>query len=176
MASAGPHDRQRRRPDRAALVIAAGLLVLAAILVWDTMRLATGGAYARVGPQTIPYGIAGCLAGLGLWTIIAAWRGDFPERAPQETRPVLWIVGGLALQLVLIRWAGFSIATGLLFGLVARGFGERRLWLSVPAGILLACAVWVVFARGLQLSLPAGPLEQMLIGVQTALFPPPGAA
>lgn len=167
---------ERRRPDRAALVIAAGLLVLAAVVAWDTTRLAAGGAYARVGPQTIPYVIAGCLAGLGIWTIFAALRRDFPEREPQEARPVLWILGGLVLQLVLIRWTGFSIATGVLFGLVARGFGERRMWLSLPSGILIAAFVWLVFARGLQLSLPAGPPEQALVWLLQTLFPPPGAA
>jgi putative tricarboxylic transport membrane protein len=167
---------ERRRPDRAALLIAAGLLVLAAVVAWDTTRLAAGGAYARVGPQTIPYVIACCLAGLGIWTIFAALRGDFPERHTQEARPVLWIVGGLVMQLVLLRVTGFSIATGVLFALVARGFGERRLWLSLPSGILIAALVWLVFARGLQLSLPAGPPEQALIWLQQTLFQAPGGA
>ena len=176
MSEPAAHIAKERRPDRAALVIAAALLGLSAIIAWDTTRLAAGGAYARVGPQTIPYVIAACLAGLGVWTIFAALRGDFPEREPQEAKPVLWIVGGLVLQLVLIRFTGFSIATGLLFGFVARGFGERRLWLSLPSGILLAAIVWFIFARGLQLSLPAGPPEQALILLQQTLFPPPGAA
>lgn len=167
---------ERRRPDRAALIIAVGLLVLAAIVAWDTTRLAAGGAYARVGPQTIPYVIAFCLAGLGIWTIFAAMRRDFPEREPQEAKPVLWIVGGLVMQMLLLRLTGFSIATGVLFALVARGFGERRFWLSLPSGILIAAFVWLVFARGLQLSLPAGPPEQALIWLQQTLFPPPGAA
>ena len=167
---------ERRRPDRAALVIAAGLLVLAAIVAWDTTRLAAGGAYARVGPQTIPYAIACCLAGLGIWTIFAALRRDFLEREHQEARPVLWIVGGLVMQMLLLRLTGFSIATGVLFALVARGFGERRMWLSLPSGILIAAFVWLVFARGLQLSLPAGPPEQALVWLLQTLFPPPGAA
>ena len=176
VAPAGPQTNERRRPDRAALLIAAGLLVLAAIVAWDTTRLAAGGAYARVGPQTIPYAIACCLAGLGIWTIFAALRGDFPERHTQEARPVLWIVGGLVMQIVLLRVTGFSIATGVLFALVARGFGERRLWLSLPSGILIAAVVWLVFARGLQLSLPAGPPEQALIWLQQSLFSAPGGA
>jgi putative tricarboxylic transport membrane protein len=175
MSEPAAHHEQQRRPDRAALVIAAALLVLAAVVAWDASRLGGGGAYARIGPQTIPYVIAACLVCLGVWTIVAAWRGDFPEREHQEARPVLWIVGGLVVQLATIRWAGFSIATGLLFALVARGFGERRLWFSVPVGILLATAVWFVFARGLQLSLPAGPLENALIGMLRALSPAPGA-
>ena len=170
----------QRRPDRAALAIAAGLLLLAIVVAFDASRTGGGGQYARIGPQTIPYVIAGCLAGLGIWSILEALRGDFPEREPQELRPVLWIVGGLVVQLLLIRLIGFSIATGLMFGLVARGFGERRLWIAIPAGILLSALVWLLFARGLSLTLPAGPLEhalgQALQAIISIVRPTPGAA
>jgi putative tricarboxylic transport membrane protein len=165
-----------RRPDRAALVIAAALLVLAAVVAWDASRVTGGGQYARIGPQTIPFVIAICLAGLGVWTIIEALRGDFPEREPQELRPVLWIVAGLLIQLLTIRFIGFSIATGVLFALVARGFDERRFWISIPFGIVLALVVWAVFARGLSLTLPHGPLEDTLGNILTQLFPKRGAA
>lgn len=161
------HRNPERRPDRAALVIAAVLLVLAAVVAWDASRIGGGGAYARIGPQTIPYVIAGCLAALGVWTIFEALRGDFPEREPQEAMPVLWIVGGLLIQLLTIRFIGFSIATGLLFALVARGFGERRFWISIPFGIVLSILVWVIFARGLSLTLPHGPLEDALMNLLT---------
>ncbi len=156
------HRNPERRPDRAALVIALVLLVLAAVIAWDAGRVTGGGAYARIGPQTIPYAIAVCLAGLGLWTIIESWRGDFPEREHQEAMPVLWIVAGLLLQLLTIRFIGFTIATGALFALVARGFGERRFWISIPFGIVLSLIVWALFARGLSLSLPQGPLEDAI--------------
>lgn len=164
------HSEPKRRPDRAALIIAAALLIVGVIVAWDASRLGAGGAYARVGPQTIPYVIAAMLVGLGIWTAIEAWRGDFPAREHQEAKPVLWIVAGLVIQLLLVRVTGFSIATGLLFAFVARGFGERRLWLSIPAGIILSAIVWFAFARGLQLTLPAGPPEQALIGLQQSLF------
>lgn len=167
MSSEPLHHKPERRPDRAALVIAAVLLVLAAVVAWDASRIGGVVQYARIGPQTIPFAIAICLAGLGLWTIVEALRGDFPEREPQELRPVLWIVAGLLVQLLTIRYIGFSIATGLLFALVARGFGERRFWISIPFGIVLALAVWFVFARGLSLTLPAGPLENALIALLT---------
>ena len=103
---------QQRRPDRAALAIAAALVVLGLIIAWDASQLGAGGAYARIGPQTIPYVIALCLGGLAAWTVIEALRGDFPEREPQDFPPVLWIVGGLLAQMLLIRFVGFSIATG----------------------------------------------------------------
>ncbi len=172
------HNEQERRPDRAALVIAAALLGLAALVAWDASRLGAGGAYARIGPQTIPYAIAICLAGLAGWTVFAAFRGDFPEREQQDRAPVLWIVGGLVLQMALIKFTGFSIATGILFGMTARAFGARRLWFTIPTGIVLAAIVWLIFARGLSLSLPGGPLEAALTSALQAvvgLFNPSGS-
>lgn len=165
MSSEPLHRNPQRRPDRAALAIAAVLLVLAGVVAWDASRIGGIVQYARIGPQTIPFVIAGCLAALGLWTIVEALRGDFPEREPQELRPVLWIVAGLLVQLLTIRFIGFSIATAILFALVARGFGERRFWISIPFGIVLATAVWFIFARGLSLTLPAGPLENALLSL-----------
>jgi putative tricarboxylic transport membrane protein len=162
------HTSERRRPDWAALVIAAGLLVLAAIVVVDIQRLGDIASYARIGPQTVPYGIAAGLAGLSIWTVAEALRADFPEREHQEFRPVIWIVAGLLAQLVLLRLVGFSIATGVLFGCVAYGLGRKAMWIGIPAGILLALVVWVIFALGLSLSLPAGPLEE---AVRSAIAP-----
>ena len=176
MSSEPLHAKPKRRPDWAALSIAAALLVLAAIVAFDASRVGGGGQYARIGPQTIPYAIAICLAGLGIWTIIEALRGDFPERDHQEVMPVLWIVGGLLIQLLTIRSIGFSLATGLLFALVARGFGERRFWISVPFGIVIALVVWAIFARGLSLTLPHGPLEDAVGNVLSAILPKRGGA
>jgi len=163
------HSSDRRRPDRAALVIAAALFALAILVAWDASRLGAGGAYARIGPQTIPYVIAICLAGLSGWTVIAAYRGDFPEREHQDFAPILWIVGGLLAQLALIKLVGFSIATGILFAMTTRGFGERRLWLTLPVGIIFATLVWLLFARGLSLTLPAGPLEHAITSALQSL-------
>jgi len=157
----GRHDGRRR--DTAALFIAAGLIVAAAVLAWDASRLGAGGAYARIGPQTIPYAIAVCLAGLGVWTAIEAWRGDFPAREKQDLPPVLWIVGGLVVQMVLIRFIGFSIATGIMFAMTARGLGKVSLPRALVAGILISAVVWFIFARILQLTLPAGPPEHLMI-------------
>ena len=64
--------------------------------------------------------------------------------------------------MILIRPLGFSIATGCLFGLAAAGFGARRIWISIPVGIVICFAIYWLFAVVLQLSLPAGPLEHLI--------------
>jgi putative tricarboxylic transport membrane protein len=151
----------KRRPDWAALVIAAALAVVAGVIAWSTASHGVGGNYARVGPTTFPYFIAAAFFGLAIWTAFEAFRGDFPPREHQQISPILWIVGGLAAQMLLLKVAGFSIATGLLFAATARAFGRGPLWQTIPIGIVLSLVIWIIFAKGLQLSLPAGPLEQL---------------
>lgn len=150
------------RPDRAALAIAAGLAALAGVVFLETRAMPVSAQYARVGPTTVPYVIAAGLALLALATALSAWRGQFPARERDNIGPMLWIIAGLVGQMLLLRVAGFSVATGVLFALTARGFGRGPLWFTLPLGIALAFLIYLVFALGLDLSLPRGPLERLI--------------
>ena len=163
MSEANTSTKETRRPDGAALVIALVLAALAALIFWDVDRLSDVVGYSPVGPATVPKWIAFGLVGLAIWTAVAAFRRDFPEREHQEIAPVAWIIGGLAGQMLLLPTIGFSVATGVLFAATARAFGKRQLWFSLPIGIAISLAVWLVFALLLQLSLPAGPLERLFL-------------
>ena len=158
--SAGPSSR---RPDGAALVIAALLGGLAVIIFWQTRAMPVSGQYAKVGPTTLPYVMAGFLALLAVGHVFAAFRHGVPEREADRIGPMLWIVGGLVLQMLLLKTAGFAIATGLLFAFTARGFGKGPLWFTVPLGIVVSLVIWLIFAGLLNLSLPAGPLEHLFL-------------
>jgi putative tricarboxylic transport membrane protein len=153
-----------RRLQPAALIIAAGLLVLAGVLWWDAAQVTQDGGYAGVGPGDVPRLVAVGLAILSVATAVAGIRGTMPVPPPQRPVPVLWILGGLALQLVLLAPAGFSVASGLLFGFTARGMGRKPLWLTCAVGIVIAALVYVVFYRLLKLNLPGGPIERALFG------------
>lgn len=150
-----------RRPDWAALGIAASLAAVAGVIFWDVSKLPEMGGYSQIGPATVPYAIAWGLLCLAIWTVFAALRNDFPKRERQELGPVFWIVAGLAAQMLLLNVLGFSIATGILFALTARGFGKREIWNALPIGIALCFVVWIIFSKMLKLSLPAGPLERL---------------
>ncbi|RIX99643.1 tripartite tricarboxylate transporter TctB family protein [Aureimonas flava] len=160
MSAPSDHAPTGRRPDRAAFAIGIGLAVLGLLVLLDASQIG-GGAYARIGPATFPILIGCALVVLAGWTMVEAWRGEFPERDHDEFAPIVWIVGGLAAQLLLLTTAGFSIATGLLFAATARAFGKRRLYMSIPVGILLSLAIWLMFTKILNLALPAGPLERL---------------
>lgn len=148
-----------RRTDRAGLAVAALLAALAAVTGWDAGRLDVTQTYG-LGPKAFPYLIAGALLVFSVLTALAAFKGA-PERDRDEVNPVLWILGGLAAQLTLVSYAGFSIATGLLFAATAKAFGRGNFLITVPAGIALSLLLWIIFARGLKLTLPTGLLERL---------------
>jgi putative tricarboxylic transport membrane protein len=160
-----------RRPDRAAFFIAALLAAVAVVVAVDTYNLPEGVAtYSRIGPRAFPYAIAAGLALLAIATALDAWRGVFPEREPDDYRPLAWIVGGLVVQLALVSFTGFSVATGAVFAATARAFGYRRLWISYPVGVILSLAIWLAFAEGLNLVLPSGPPEKFVLEQFRALI------
>lgn len=152
---------QKRRPDRAPLLIAVALVLIAAVIIWDASRINAVGGYSPVGPSTVPMIIGFGMIGLAIWTVFDCLKGKFPTRERQEFSPVAWVVAGLVIQMLLLNHAGFSIATGVMFAFTARAFGKTQLWKSIPVGIGLSFLVYVLFAKLLQLSIPAGPLERL---------------
>lgn len=158
----GTDPNLKRRPDGAALIIAAILATIAAVIFWQTASMRVVATYAQVGPTTFPYIVATGLAVLSIITAISAWRGKFPARERENFGPLVWIAGGLVVQMLLIDTVGFSVATGILFAATAKGFGRGPLWRSLLIGIVFSFFIWLVFARLLQLSLPVGPLEALV--------------
>jgi putative tricarboxylic transport membrane protein len=163
-----PAADERGRPDWAGLAVAAFLFVLAGLVAWDAASISSGAAtYSRIGPEVFPFSIAAGLLVLAGFTAVSAVISGRPERQSVEPAPIFWIVGGLALQIALLPLTGFSIATGAVFAGTARAFGRKRLWLTYPVGAILALAIWLIFAAGLKLVLPAGPLERLALPYAT---------
>lgn len=151
-----------RRPRGAAFVIAAGLGGLAVMLLVDAAGLRQDGGYAGVGPADVPRIVAYGLLVLAGLTVLAGLKGDLPRPPRQAPAPVLWILGGLGLQLVLLHVVGFVLSGALLFGMTARAFGQRPLWKNVAVGLVLALVIYGIFDRLLRLNLPGGPLEMLI--------------
>jgi putative tricarboxylic transport membrane protein len=150
------------RPDPAAMAIAGVLLALAAVILWDTMRLEIATTYG-VGPKAMPYVIAGGLALLAAANLALAWRANFPTRDELDLRATALILGGLAAMVATIALGGgFIVATTILFAATSAGFGRRAPHIDVPIGLVLGLAIYLLFDKLLTLSLPAGPLERLL--------------
>jgi hypothetical protein len=98
---------------------------------------------------------------------LAATRESFTRRPPPGPGAVqrrsaaspgsLALVGaGAFLYLGLAERAGFIVASAALCWLTARAFDRRRPWRDFAFAVVMSVAFYVLFARVLQVSLPAG--------------------
>jgi len=154
------------RPALGETIIAAGVLALAAIVFWQTAIIPVSPVYAQVGPKVVPYISALGLAGLGLLLLYAALTGGWQPEEEKEVTPdrmaLGWVVLGLALNVLLITYAGFTIASVALFVCVARGFGSKAILRDGSIGAAFALITYFGFAQTLSINIGAGLLENAL--------------
>ena len=148
------------------------LLVLAGALWFEATRLPP--------PQTVGVGpsaglrlVAVLLAILGAAHLVTAWRRR-AESAHEAPRPaseranraaLAWVLGGLVGMMVILEvGGGFVLGSTCLFAATATAFGQPLRVKSPLIGLVLAFAVYAFFTKALSLSLPAGPLERLLLG------------
>jgi putative tricarboxylic transport membrane protein len=157
-----PQGPASRRIDRAGVVIALALAVLAAVLVWDAGRLQSSTTYG-MGPEVMPVVIAIGLGILAIGNLIDALRGNLPARESADPRAVWLILAGLALLIAIIGLGGgFILATSVLFVTTSAAFGRRAIVADFAIALVMTTLIYLAFDRLLTLSLPAGPLERLL--------------
>jgi putative tricarboxylic transport membrane protein len=146
------------------LLISLGLIGLGSFVIYGTQDIAETQGYAQIGPRLFPYiigvGLTVCGAVLGWHAIAGGWRSvplDQEGHDAPDWLAFTVISAGIILHMVVIGWAGFIIASTLLFVMIARGFGSRRPVRDAVIAVVLAAAVFFLFTRGLGLSLPKGP-------------------
>jgi putative tricarboxylic transport membrane protein len=135
--------------------------------VRDILReLGTGrdGAESLSEVGAYPLFVLGGLALFGIAAVVhpSTRRSGRIELDSTKWRPIALIGVGAALNLVLAERAGFVIASAVLFWLVARAFDARRPLRDAAAAIAVSFAAYLLFARVLQLPLPAGVLARWL--------------
>jgi len=151
------------RPAIGETIIAGGVLVLAAVVLWQTTIIPVSPIYAKVGPTVVPYLTAGGLALLGLLLLVEALRGGW-QSAEERTLVIdhvalLWIAAGLVLNVLLIGPVGFTLASIVLFVCVARGFGSRALGRDAAIAAAFALVAYFGFAKTLGINIGAGWVE-----------------
>ena len=73
-----------------------------------------------------------------------------------------WVTAGVVAQVLLAERAGFVIASALLFWFTARAFDSGRPYRDAAFSLVISVGAYLLFARVLQLSLPAGVLAGWL--------------
>ena len=153
-------------------LLALGAVVFGVLIIWQTTLIRLTPAYSKVGPRVIPYIVGAGLVLVGAWLAYEALTGraatgsadseDADPSLPTDWRTVGLLALALIAYLFLIAPAGFIIASATLFTAAAFAMGSRRLARDVAIGVLLSVVLYIVFNRGLGLSLPAGILEGIM--------------
>lgn len=154
--------RDPKRADPAGIAIAVLLGMLAAAILFDMSRLTITSTYG-VGPKMMPVVVAIGIGVLAVLNFLIALGGGLPPRDSIDPRAVILILGGLAALIVLIGiGGGFIPAIAILFAATAAAFGRRAFLTDLAIGFGLGLLAYVLFAKLLTLSLPAGPIERLL--------------
>jgi putative tricarboxylic transport membrane protein len=163
--AAAPRRRGIAWPEAA---IGLGVIALAGLALRQTLAIPVSPLYAKVGPTVFPLIMVGGLALFGALLLLAAWRGGWQDAEEAQVvvdRAALTLVAaGLLANVLLIGPAGFTVASTVMFALIARGFGSRRLARDAGLGFALALGAYFGFARTLGVNIGAGPLERLLGG------------
>lgn len=171
-AETSPGGRRRGLlAGRAELGLAGLLLGIGVFLLVETQRIAVPVNANTIGPRFFPTVVGAVLVVVSLWLAVDVLRGGHGEMEVAEdvdvSRSSDWRTLAL-LSVVFLGHAavleplGFPVAAALLFFGVAAALGSRRWARDAGVAAVLSALVFLAFARGLGVGLPAGVLQGVL--------------
>jgi putative tricarboxylic transport membrane protein len=165
--AADPRVAAAPRPPVGELVFAAAVAGLGAFALARAHTISEPVTAGSVGPRLFPYVVGAALVLSGVAVAVGVLRGrlgpaeeseDIAAGAETDWATVGALVGIVALHIVLIVPLGWPVAAAVLFTGCAWTLGARPRWRAAVIGSLLALVLQALFAGGLGVSLPAGPL------------------
>ncbi|MBC7942735.1 MAG: tripartite tricarboxylate transporter TctB family protein [Chitinophagaceae bacterium] len=163
-----PQANESAAPVRARgpeLFVATLLMVLAATIITDSLRVGTG--WADDGPRSgyFPFYIGLLLLGASGTVLVGQlWRWRRDDAAFAERHQVGLVVAVLVPMVVyvgLIFPLGIYVASAALIGYFMRRYGKYRWRVTLPVAVGVPLLFFVVFERWFLVPLPKGPLERL---------------
>ena len=159
----------RSTPALPQTLIGAGSLALGAVLAFGATFISSEAGYAGVGPNFLPWVVAGVLSLCGGWLIYEARTGGFRQMDEAsganraDSGAFLWVSAGVLANAALLTTVGFILSCTLCFMLAVRGLrmsegkthgGVRGLVLDFVTGFLIAAPAFWLFTKLLGINLP----------------------
>jgi putative tricarboxylic transport membrane protein len=168
---AGPVDRTGSAARLPAALLGVIAVVLGALVLVDAATIRAPAGQSFVGPAAFPVGVGvlliatgGTLTGRQIMMFVRAKgeaRAGGGRRGWPAGLPPLGRVAALLALLVgyaaLLPRLSYVLSTALLFSGVSLLFGSGHRVRTIVIGVALAAAAFFAFARGIGVSLPAGP-------------------
>jgi putative tricarboxylic transport membrane protein len=156
--------RQAAEPIFPTILLGLIAFGLGAVVLANAASIHAPAGQSFVGPAAFPVGVGvlliatgGALAGTRAVALIRAGRPERPPRDRQRAVKVAALLGLLIGYAVLLPRLSYVVSTAALFSGAALVFGSGHRLRTVAIGVVLAAVVFVAFAHGIGVSLPAGP-------------------
>ncbi len=160
---------RQHKPSMAQTAVGAGVLLLALALAAGALSIPSAAGYGGVGPNFLPWAVAGALAICGLMLVVEARTTGFRELEPPSGADraywpgFAWVTAGLLANAALITTIGFILSCTLCYLLAVQGLrrangqqaGQPRvLAVDVATGLAISAPVFWVFTQFLAINLP----------------------
>jgi putative tricarboxylic transport membrane protein len=149
--------------------LAVGVLLFGALLAAGALTIPGEAGYGGVGPNFLPWVVAGALMLCGALLLAQSLAGGYKDREPPSGAPhgdwvaLAWVSAGVLATAALITKVGFVLACALCFVLAVRGLrgaegkpaaGPAQTLIDAGIGLAIALPVFWVFTKLLTISLP----------------------
>jgi len=149
-----------------------GVAGLGSLMAWGALDIPSDAGYAGVGPNFLPWVVAGALLLCGALLTLQALRGGWahvepPSGAEQgDWRALAWVAAGIVVNASLITRVGFIPACALCYVLAVRGLRSAegkaahgpaaftQAAKDLLVGAAIAAPVFWIFTKLLNISLP----------------------
>jgi hypothetical protein len=148
------------------VIVSGGLVLLAALVIQDSLRVGTG--WGDDGPRSgyFPFYIGVLLllsSGTVLVTALLAWRKADPVFAERgQLASVLAVFLPMLVYVGAIGPAGIYLASFALIGYFMRRHGKFGWPVTGMVAVAVPLAFFLVFERWFLVPLPKGPIERLL--------------
>ena len=143
----GPDQTTSRSSNLYLPLVLVGLLFFAVVSVFETLRARKASPKASADRR---------------WTMDPPSRTALRRASDRRLGPAALIAVGMALDLALMEWAGFVLASTALFWLTARAFDRQHPGRDALFAFGLSAAAYLLFVRVLNVTLPAGFIGRWL--------------
>lgn len=170
-ADAGRTGNRTAWRQKSELLLAGLVLGLGVFVIAGTASIKAASSTVGLGPRFFPFLVGGALILIGIFYVVDVLRGghgdpeeseDIDESATTDWRAVA-LVGGVFLGFALVvDVLGWVIAGALLFAGVAWTLGAGRPARTMAVSVVLSVCTYLIFVKGLGVTLPPGLLEGVI--------------
>ncbi|MFD1536314.1 tripartite tricarboxylate transporter TctB family protein [Nonomuraea guangzhouensis] len=168
----GPGDGEKRRWRwRPELGLALIVLALGVFVVIGTLDVSAAASQLGIGPRFFPMLVGGSMIVVGLFYVADVLRGgrgdpeeseDVDVDAPADWRSVGLVSGIFLAFTAVLNVLGWIISASLLFWGLSLVLGAEHRLRAAGVGVILGIATYLLFVKGLGVSLPGGLLRGVI--------------